>query len=140
MLGLASPREIEESPRHPRNSAELMRLSAEARAVRADASSAVALARRRRISLDEATFEVGSVVISEPTYRLIEPVADVKPLGSPELKGRSEGDPGLRAAGVEKRGAGHGASGRMRLAPGQGAFHEASRRLNGGVRLETPSR
>lgn len=48
-----------EARRRPRTTAELMRLSAEARAVRADASSSVALARRRGISLDEAAFEVG---------------------------------------------------------------------------------
>jgi len=33
---------------------------------------------------------VGSVVISERTYRLIEPVAEVRQLGVPELKGRTE--------------------------------------------------
>ena len=59
MLGFVSPREMEQAPRRPRTTAELMRLSAEARAVRADASSAVALARRRGVSLDDATFEVG---------------------------------------------------------------------------------
>jgi len=32
---------------------------------------------------------VGSVVVSEPTYRRIEPMAEVRRLGSPALKGRS---------------------------------------------------
>ncbi|MGH2392062.1 MAG: adenylate/guanylate cyclase domain-containing protein [Candidatus Limnocylindria bacterium] len=33
---------------------------------------------------------VGSVVVSQRTYRLIEPVAEVRLLGAPELKGRTE--------------------------------------------------
>jgi hypothetical protein len=58
-LGFDSFAALSRAPRRPSTIQQFTRLPAEARAIRADASAAIAAGRRRGISLHEAAFEVG---------------------------------------------------------------------------------
>lgn len=58
-LGFTSADEMHNVPRSPRTVIDFARIPAEARAIRSDASAAIANARRRGLSLDQAAFEAG---------------------------------------------------------------------------------